>query len=247
MQRNNFKKLYEQLLKEHNKTLELVNTLTLENEALKDPGSFIKLKNNTLNEPQEDSPYSMFVKEISYQTEKEESKNIWENSDFKELVKLQANNAGIVGEKFIQNICEKICLSSTIDGTKTKKTGGDGIIKDKIIEIKTAHRGNGSPSFQHELGEKPWLSDYMIFVDVEPSSIYLTVFKNFTESHYKNGGKCAPMFPTKKITQRKGIGAFKLDTSININEQSVKRGDAIKITRNTTFRDLKKYINKIIN
>jgi hypothetical protein len=35
------------------------------------------------------------------------------------------------------------------------------------VEIKTAHQGSTSSSFQHELGEVPWNGgEYMIFIDI---------------------------------------------------------------------------------
>jgi hypothetical protein len=243
MPRISYKKLYEQLLKEHEKTLELLKKVSSPEEVC------VSLIKQSPSACKEMTPYNTFIDTISTQTQKEAESNIWGNSDFRELPKLQANNAGIVGEHFIQKICEKTNIESTVNGTKTKKIGGgngDGLIKDKIVEIKTSHRGNGSPSFQHELGEKPWISDYMVFVDADPSSIYLTIFENFTEDHYKSGNKCVPIYPTKSITQRKGIGAFKLDTTININEECVKGGYTIKIDKDTSFRDLKKFINNRI-
>jgi hypothetical protein len=38
---------------------------------------------------------------IEIQKQKEDSKDIWKNSPYKDLIKLQSNNAGIVGETFI--------------------------------------------------------------------------------------------------------------------------------------------------
>jgi hypothetical protein len=240
MPRISYKKLYEQLLKEHEKTLELLKKVSSPEEVC------VSLIKQSPSACKEMTPYNTFIDTISTQTKKEIKNNIWDDSDFKDLTKLQSNNVGIVGEQFIQKICEKVNIESTVNGVKTKKIGGgngDGLIKNKIVEIKTAHRGNGSPSFQHELGEKPWIADYMVFIDVDPRSVYLTIFENFTEEHYKSGDKCSSIFPTKSITQRKGIGAFKLDTTININEECVRCGYTIKITKDTTFRDLKKYIN----
>ena len=106
-----------------------------------------------------------------------------------------------------------------MDGSKTKKLGGgvgDELIINKSSEIKTSHRGSQSTNFQHELGETPWKSEFMIFIDVAPMCIYLTIFKNFDEEFYKSGAKCDPYFPTKSVTWRKGIGAFKLDTTLKI-------------------------------
>jgi hypothetical protein len=114
------------------------------------------------------------------------------------------------------------------------------------VEIKTAHQGSSCPSFQHELGEVPWKgSKYMIFVDISPECIYLTIFKNYDEKTYKSNEKL-PCFPTKTVTWRKQKGAFKLDTSVKINEQSVKNGHAIKIIPTTSNVTIASFIRKII-
>jgi hypothetical protein len=151
-------------------------------------------------------------------------------------VKLQSNNVGNVGEMLLDSICKSAGIPSECDGSKTKQIGGgegDGRINGAIVEIKTAHQGSTSPSFQHELGEVPWKSaKYMIFIDISPQCIYLTIFKNFDEATYKSKEKLA-IFPTKTVTWRKEKGAFKLDTSVKINDMSVASGHAIKITEAT--------------
>jgi len=104
---------------------------------------------------------------------------------------------GNVGEKFISAVCEKNKISSKINGSATKTKGGgngDGSIKDSTVEIKTSHLGINK-TFQHELGEHPWKSDYLIFVDVAPNKIYLTILKNFSKNHYNSNSKCHPYFP----------------------------------------------------
>lgn len=193
---------------------------------------------------------TLLVDLIEIQTQKESNKNKWLNSIYKNLPILQANNVGVVGEKLIQSICESQNIDCIIDGTKTKQKGGgsigDGIIKNKSIEIKTSHLGSNSPTFQHELGETPWRSDYIIFIDVIPVDAYITIFKNFTQEQYLDTSfKCKPFFPTKSITRRKGIGNFKLDTSININEICVKNKYSIKIAENN-ISDIGNFIDKTI-
>lgn len=71
----------------------------------------------------------------------------------------------------------------------------------------------------------------MMFIDVSPECIYLTIFKNFDEDFYKSGRKCKPFFPTKSITWRKGCGSFKLDTTIKINEDNIINKYTLKIVR----------------
>jgi len=192
------------------------------------------------------NPQNLFSELIRIQKIKEEKNDIWKDSPFKDFVKLQSNNAGIVGERFIQNICSISGITSSVDGVKTKKIGGgcgDGMINDKSVEIKTAHQGSTSDSFQHELGEMPWNAEYMLFIDIAPYCIYLTIFANFTEEEYKSGNKCPRCFPSKSVTWRKGKGAFKLDTTVSINENNITGGNTFKITQTTPFEEIKNFIN----
>ena len=192
------------------------------------------------------TPHTLFIHLIQRQKTKEEKQDIWKDSPYKDIVKLQSNNAGIVGESFIQQICDSIQIDANIDGTKTKKIGGgtgDGTIKNKTVEIKTAHQGCTTNNFQHELGEMPWNAEYMIFIDISPICIYLTIFKNFSEEQYKSGNKCVPYFPTKSVTWRKGKGAFKLDTTVSINENNVEKGYTLKLTNTTVLSEIQHFIH----
>jgi hypothetical protein len=191
------------------------------------------------------SPNDIFIEMINNQQKKEENSDIWKDSPYKHLVKLQSNNVGNVGETFIQKICDTCGIKAQVDGSKTKELGGgigDGVILNKSIEIKTSHRGCSSPNFQHELGETPWKSEIIIFIDVDPACIYLTIFNNFNEEFYKSGKKCEPYFPTKSITWRKGTGAFKLDTTVKINEDNIKKENTFKITSAINLDELKSFI-----
>ena len=190
-------------------------------------------------------PNDIFIEIINKQKQKEITTDIWKDSPYKDLVKLQSNNVGNVGEMFIQQICDSCEIAAQVDGSKTKELGGgigDGVILNKSVEIKTSHRGCSSPSFQHELGETPWKPEFMMFVDVAPTCIYITMFQNFTEETYKSGAKCEPYFPTKSVTWRKGTGAFKLDTSIKINEENIIRGHTFRIANNVNLSQLKHFI-----
>jgi hypothetical protein len=196
-----------------------------------------------------ESAHNMLIGIIQQQKENEEKQDIWKNSHYKDLVKLQSNNVGNVGEELINSICKSSGIDAYCNGAKTKKIGGgegDGTIMGIPIEIKTAHQGSSSPSFQHELGEVPWKGGkYMIFVDIAPECIYITIFKNFTEVIYK-GNEKLPYFPTKTETWRKKNGAFKLDTSVKINETSIKNGHAIKITQTTSNDTIASFIKRVI-
>lgn len=199
----------------------------------------------TENDTNETTPNNIFIQMINNQKQKEENSDIWKDSPYKHLVKLQSNNVGNVGETFIQKICDSCGIPAQVDGSKTKELGGgmgDGLILNKSVEIKTSHRGCASPNFQHELGEAPWKAEYMVFIDVAPNCIYFTIFKNFNEEFYKSGAKCEPYFPTKSITWRKGTGAFKLDTSVKINEDSIIKQNTFRIDDTINLVELRTFI-----
>jgi len=193
--------------------------------------------------------HNMLIAIIQEQKEKEDKRDIWVNSPYKDLVKLQSNNVGNVGEELINRICKMSGIEADCNGAKTKQIGGgegDGVIMGIPVEIKTAHQGSSSPTFQHELGEVPWKgSKYMIFVDISPDCIYITIFANFTEQTYKSKEKL-PCFPTKAITWRKEKGAFKLDTTVKINEANVENKHALKITPATSNDTIAAFIKDII-
>jgi hypothetical protein len=203
-----------------------------------------------VNTDETKTPTDILIEIINIQKKKEEKINIWENSVFKDIATLEANNVGNVGEMYTQKICEICKINSDINGLKTKQIcgglDGDGTIKYKTVEIKTARLGASASSFQHELGEHPWNADYMIFVDISPKIVFITIFKNFTEKQYKEKGfKCKPFFPTKTITRRKGEGNFKLDTTFVINKKNIATGYALIIT-DQKWEIISSFINKNI-
>ena len=88
----------------------------------------------------------------------------------------------------------------------------------------------------------------MLFLDIAPDKMFLTIFPNFSETFYKQSGasssvKCKPYFPTKSITWRKQKGAFKLDTTVKINTNSKY---TFIIGDKSTLVEFKSFINFII-
>jgi hypothetical protein len=198
----------------------------------------------------------IFTAVVEFQYVKKKKRNIWDDSEWKHISELENDDVGKVGENMIQKCCEEAKILSNIDGSKTKDQNsgiggkGDGTINGKCVEIKTARLGSTGSSFQHELGECPWNADYMLFVDISPRDIYITLFKNWSEEFYKksgqlNGPRCDPYFPTKKICWRKKKGAFKFDTTIKINNESK---NTFKLnSSNPEWKDgFAKFINQII-
>lgn len=136
---------------------------------------------------------------------------IWKNSPLEPIQYLKTNNVGSFGEKIINSLCYRMGIYSNINGNKTKSQNiGDGIINNRNIEIKTARIGKNR-TFQHELGEFPWKSEYLLFVDITPKFVSIIIMKNFTEEFYLHDSnrKVLPYFKNK-ITRRKKEGNFKL-------------------------------------
>ena len=188
---------------------------------------------------------------IDSEKEKEDNVNIWNSSKFSNMKLLESNNVGNVGERFMQHICNIVGIEANINGSNTKELGGgcgDGIINNRTVEIKTARQGTSNDSFQHELGEKPWLADFMGFVDVSPSNIYITLMPNMSEDQYKKQGFKCPYFPTRTITWRKGCGAFKFTTTVNLNKKqsSVNQPHTIEINESTPIEEIRDFINRIV-
>jgi len=188
---------------------------------------------------------------IEQQKKKEADKNIWRNSMWKDIATLESNNVGIVGEQFVQRLCNECNIPAVIDGATTKELGGgagDGTINNRTVEIKCARLGTSSSrTFQHELGEKPWIANYMLFIDIAPDKFYLTIMPNMTEQQYKNKEKFT-QFPSRTPCWRKGSGAFKLDTTVSLNEKqsAVQNPYTLVWTPSVTTDDIKRFINRIV-
>lgn len=188
---------------------------------------------------------------IKKKHEKKKKRDIWETSKWKYISQLENDDVGGVGEEIIGQFCHLVSIDANIDGIKTKRENGlgDGKINGRSCEIKTARLGSNGSTFQHELGETPWKSSFMIFLDIAPNNMYITIFPNFSEEFYKKSGndsstKCSPYFPTKSIVWRKKIGAFKLDTTLKINEKS---SFTFKLNDNASdYLKFKEFVNSII-
>lgn len=195
---------------------------------------------------------SLLAEVIHTQASKALTRNIWKGTMNEKVADLCNDDVGKVGEIFLRTLLDKTGIPNDIDGLKTKCIGGgcgDGIVNGKSIEIKTARQGSGSSkTFQHELGEKPWLADYMLFLDIAPDKFFITLFPNFKESEYKDCVKCAPYIPSRSFCWRKKSGCFKLDTSVTIDETQAKiiDGNTFAWSSDSSYDDFKAFINRII-
>ena len=96
---------------------------------------------------------------------------------------MKANNIGNIGEIYIKKICERVNIPCFIDGKNTKKYRY-GYILGKSIEIKTARIGNKG-TYQHELGEYPYTSEYLLFLDINPKDFYIVIIKILQKNFMK--------------------------------------------------------------
>ena len=192
---------------------------------------------------------------------KAEEEDIWKTSKFRSISKLGCDRVGKAGEQIVSKLLEISEIPSNINGIETKMVGGgsgDGWIfkESETVEIKTARQGNKGETFQHELGEVPWKAKNMMFLDFTPDKIYMTIFPNFTREFYFESGndknkKCVDIFPTKSITHRKKCGAFKLDTTIKINDENTISTKTFVFDGTLNSEDeistFKEYVTKSIN
>tara|TARA_B100000927_G_scaffold256345_1_gene223607 strand:- start:1098 stop:1706 length:609 start_codon:yes stop_codon:yes gene_type:complete len=183
--------------------------------------------------------------------EKQEEKNIWDDCKWGNICKLGIDAIGKTGEAIINAFCKKAGIENKIDGMETKIWGDkwDGTIKEKTVEIKTA-RQDMNESFQHEFNTTPWEADYIIFLDISPKKMYITMFKNWSQEHWEKSGrdskiKCGPCFPTRSVTWRDNCtGNFKFTTTVKINE--VCPNTFIFDETQTDYSEFKEFVDKII-
>ncbi|MAI67953.1 MAG: hypothetical protein CMJ26_08790 [Phycisphaerae bacterium] len=171
--------------------------------------------------------------------------SIWTDSVWSNIAALFANNVGLVGEQFLQHILTTAGVEGHIHGVPGQP--GDGNIRGYPVEVKTARQGNHSPSFQHELGATPWGADYLAFLDISPTEVYLTLFPNIDEPTYTSSNPRFPLYPNKSITHRaQGAGHYKFDTNVAINNIKVASGNTLRITNETTPEQIRSYIDSVI-
>lgn len=195
--------------------------------------------------PLENNSFSELQNVIHFEKIRQNSTDkFWESSIFSEINDLKNNNIGNVGEIFIQNICERVNIPCFIDGKNTKRKNiGDGYILGKSIEIKTARIGNRG-TYQHELGENPYNSEYLLFLDINPQYFYIIIMKNFTKEFYENSNRKTESYFNKKICRRKEIGNYKL----TLTKKDLRKdcNYILKMTKDTKDFEIKDFLERNI-
>ena len=70
----------------------------------------------------------------------------------------------------------------------------------------------------------PWSAELLCLIDIAPSHIWISLFPNWSEEHYKTLGRRATPYFTNGITRRKDgtpqAGSWKFDTNEKILNSS---------------------------
>jgi hypothetical protein len=173
----------------------------------------------------------------------ESPKNAWEKSKFKYMVKQSNDCRGSWGEGLVHKWCIAAGLSSKWDEDSNINCEDgvyDVVIDDQRVEVKTSF---SLKNWQHEniylLGDK---FDKIVFVDVDPENIYLTVLDReilspaASDRDYKILGKT----PTLRGDQ---IDKYKFDFSRKSLQNGIEEGHTfVYNVENPDFEGLSEFL-----
>ena len=164
----------------------------------------------------------------------------WQNSIFETLNKLKNDHSGKVGELFIETLCINGDINHEYKGDTLSKDGTyDIIINNKKIEIKTAKIGIHN-SFQHENIRTDGY-DYLIFLDITPSNIYITILPKFDLKIKSN------IFERTPHLRKGSSDVYKIDFNIKILEKMIIKNNSLKISDKTDLEEIYTFIENLID
>nr|MCA8835658.1 hypothetical protein [Pseudomonadota bacterium] len=132
--------------------------------------------------------------------EEEDSVSQWANSLYGPITKFQIDARGKLGVALIASFLTDLgrtVVHNETDNLKDWNLSCDGI----KYEIKTATLGKDGSSFQHESIYQTRIYDGLIFVDIAPSAIYISIYAKAD-------------IQWDKIHLRKDSAFYKWDTNI---------------------------------
>ncbi|RLA06618.1 MAG: hypothetical protein DRQ51_08860 [Gammaproteobacteria bacterium] len=144
---------------------------------------------------------------------KKKQKFVWNDSIYEDLkIYLSIDERGQLGEEIIYDICKDISgLNIEYDSSVTdNEKGYDIIINNKKVEVKTATITSGSGMFQHEHLEAQRDYDYILFLDIAPNEVFLTLTKKQDVMWRRKKGDPA----NKTAIHRRPNGDYKCDFTI---------------------------------
>lgn len=174
----------------------------------------------------------------------------WENSPYKNLLKLTIDSRGKVGEEIVSAAIkasqhDEIIINEDISDVnyKGEQVHYDMKVNDLMIEIKTAYRDR-SNNWQHENIYRD-MADMTIFVDFDYDGIYFSIIPE----DLLPLGKDSEIFGRKHGTLRQNRDdGYKLDFSrTTLNHLQDYNGQySKKFTENNSFEDIGKFITERI-
>lgn len=112
----------------------------------------------------------------------EKYKTSWDKSPWKYFRKLSKQDKRESIKLFISHLCS-LC------NIQLRNEQNTFYIHKKSFKIYLSISPNNYGVYQssehYVLGQCPWKIDYLMFINVYPSKIYITFLKNFTESYYR--------------------------------------------------------------
>ena len=112
----------------------------------------------------------------------EKYKTSWDKSPWKYFRKLSKESKLEITKLFISRLCS-LC------NIQIRNEQNTFYIHKKSFKIYLSISPNNYGVYQssehYVLGQCPWKIDYLMFINVYPSKIYISFLKNFTESYYR--------------------------------------------------------------
>lgn len=189
---------------------------------------------------EETTPIGFLQKLADDTFQRENQTNAWRNAPLESLDKLKNDLSGKVGELFAEMLCKKGLIECVYEGGDTNSTDGtyDIIIKSKKVEIKTAKLGK-QKGFQHESLRLDGY-DYLMFIDVTPSYLYLTILPRFDLT------KRSDILGRTPHLRKGATDVYKLDFSESLLASLITKGFTKKVTDATSLEELKEFLNQKI-
>ncbi len=172
--------------------------------------------------------------------------NPWDNSPYKNLLRLTIDARGKVGEVISSEACKTnpaLEINEDISDVNAKgdNTHYDIKVNNKYIEVKTAYRDSNN-AWQHEnLYKNSDNCDYILFVDFDYEGIHFSIFKTSDLPL----GCDSELFPGKHGTLRKNKDdGYKLDFSRRTLSNFKNKHYQYMSAEEATLENIGKFIGK---
>ena len=175
----------------------------------------------------------------------EKFKTSWDKSPWKYFHKLSKESKVEIIKLFISRLCY-------LSNIQLKNEQNTFYIHKKSFKIYLSISPNNYGVYQSSehyiLGQSPWKIDYLMFINVYPTKIYITLLKNFTESYYRITSS-TPNFVHSDDLPIESINWNKFTKDFFILIEKSKRNHTFIINSTTNecdIEDFRHFINKQI-